>query len=142
MEARARMSYRLLVVDSDRARLSVVERALASTGNQVACVSNFEDAKERLLFAPPDLLVSAIRLGQYNGLHLVLRAHADHPEMPAIVMNEEADPVLEAEARNAGAVYVTTPVDEGSLVSLIDKLLSERQLMQSEAVPRRWPRNS
>ena len=134
------MPFRLLVVDSDRAHLSAVERALTSSGNLVTCVSNFGDAKQRLLFAPPDLLLTAVRLGPYNGLHLVLRAHADHPEMPAIVMDKQADPVLEAEARNADAVFVTTSLDQESLVTLVNKLLAQTQVRPSPTVERRWPR--
>ena len=68
---------------------------------------------------PPDLLVTDVRLGAYNGVHLVVRAHTDNPSMPALVMDVHHDRVLENEAKKAGAVYVGEPLDAGPLVALV-----------------------
>ena len=113
---------------------------LSTTGNSVMSIAGFEEAKQRLVLAPPDLLVTALRLGSYNGLHLVLRAHADHPDRPAIVVHTQADAVLEIEAINAGATYVTTPLDEAQFVALVEQLLAESPVRPSSTVPRQWPR--
>jgi CheY-like chemotaxis protein len=134
------MPFRLLVVDTDDASRSAVERMLTTDGNLVTAVAAFEEAQQRLIYAPPDLLVTAVKLGSYNGLHLVLRAHADHPQMPAIVVHTEEDQVLEAEASNAAATYVTTPLDEERFIELVHQLLSASASRPSSTVPRRWPR--
>jgi CheY-like chemotaxis protein len=136
------MSFRLLVVDPDLESRTAVERALAAAGNFVTCVSGFEQAKQRLLFAPPDLLITALKLGSYNGIQLVLRAHAENPAMPALVLHDVYDPVLEQEAINAGAVYLylTKPADERSVSALVEQLLADAHLHGSAAVPRKWPR--
>ena len=119
------MALRLLVVNADRDRLHATEEILVSAGFLVTCASTYDQAKRGLRFAPPDLLVTDVRLGAYNGLHLVVRAHSDHPSMPAIVMDVHHDRVLESETENAGAVYVGKPLGPGPLVALVRKLAKE-----------------
>jgi len=134
------MPFRFLVVDADAASRAAIERMLTSAGNLVTSVDGFEEGQQRLIYAPPDLLVTAVKLGAHNGLHLVLRARADHPEMPAIVVHTKRDEVLEAEATNAGATYLTAPLDEERFIELVDELLAASASKPSSAVPRRWPR--
>jgi CheY-like chemotaxis protein len=136
------MPFRTLVADVDRTALSATAEILASAGYHVVSAGGFEEAKLRLAFAPPDLLIVALRLGQYNGLHLVLRAHAKNPMMPAIVVDErpEPDPVLEIEAKNLNAVYMVGRPDKETLVPLIRKLLADAPEPHSSTVERRWPR--
>jgi CheY-like chemotaxis protein len=134
------MPFRVLVVNADPVARSDMERMLSSAGNLVTSVAEFAEAQHRLVYAPPDLLVTSVRLGTHNGLHLVLRAHAEHPDTPAIVVHSDPDPVLENEAMNAGAAYLTTPLEEEQFVSLVEELLSDSASQPSSNVPRRWPR--
>ncbi len=134
------MPFRVLVVNADPAARSDMERMLSTAGNLVTSVAEFDEAQQRLVYAPPDLLVTGVRLGSHNGLHLVLRAHAERPDTPAIVVHTAPDPVLEIEAINAGASYMTTPLDEEQFVSLVEDLLSGTPSLPSSTVPRRWPR--
>src|SRR6266850_3713187 len=113
------MAFRVLVVGPAAESKTTVERVLADAGNFVTSVYDFQEAKQRLLVAVPDLLVTALKLGAYNGIQLVLRAHADDRSMPAIVVHDSRDSVLEREAAGAGAVYVTTPIDEDSFAALV-----------------------
>lgn len=136
------MPFRLLVVDADPVSRSAVVQALTAAGSLVTCASDFEEAKKRLSFAPPDLLVASIQLGTHNGLHLVVRAQADNPGMPAIVFHSKHDPVLEDEAAKVGAAYLTTPLDEQSLVSLVAQLLTQSNRVPAPTVERRWPRKT
>jgi DNA-binding NtrC family response regulator len=110
------MPVRVLLVDANRD--SGTEQVLKSAGHLVTRAFGFEEAKRWLQFSPPDLLMTDVRLGAYNGLHLVLRARAQHPEMPAIVVDADHDPVLEREAGEAGATYVAKPFEAGSLVPI------------------------
>lgn len=134
------MPFRLLVVNADRDRLHATEEILVSAGFLVTCASTYDQAKRGLLCSPPDLLVTDVRLGAYNGLHLVVRAHSDRPLMPAIVMDVHHDRVLESETQNAGAVYVGKPLGPGPLVALVRKLAEEARTEPSPASERQVPR--
>jgi two-component system, NtrC family, nitrogen regulation response regulator GlnG len=120
------MPHRVLVVDSDVEALASDQSVLAEAGYLVTCTANFAEAKQRLLLAPPDLLMTDVRLGEYNGLHLVHRGHLNHPEMPAIVRAEPRDSGLEEEARRADALYLIKPVDATTLVDSVRRLLAGR----------------
>jgi len=134
------MPFHVLIVGPDPDARAAIERALGHTGYLVTYVTEFEPARQRLRFSLPDLLVTSVKLGAYNGLHLILRAHAERPEMPAIVLHTEFDPVLASEAKHAGAEFVTLPFDEARFAALIAQLLGATTQSRLPFVPRRWPR--
>jgi DNA-binding NtrC family response regulator len=114
----------VLVVDSDPADLSETARLLEAAGYRVATATAFDEAKQRLATESPDLLITGLRLGPYNGLHLILRSRTDHPGMAAIVMSRFADPVLEAEAHRQNAGYLLRPMAEGDFLHAITRSLN------------------
>lgn len=75
---------------------------LTDAGCGVTVVDSFAVAK-RHLDSDPCLLISEIRLGDYNGLHLALRAQA---RGIASVLLGQPDPVLERDAQQIGAIYL------------------------------------
>jgi DNA-binding NtrC family response regulator len=80
-------------------------------GFQVTVSDNFRDARGRLTAAPA-LLVTELRLGEYNGLHLVFRAKSIRSDIAAMIRTQIADPLLQLEAERMGATFVlktTTP---------------------------------
>jgi CheY-like chemotaxis protein len=132
------MNHRVLIVDSHPLQLGVSRRALADAGYDVTVVSTFEEAKRRLASGQPlSLLVAAVRLGPYNGLHLALRARAVHPQVAIIITDQTFDIALEREARNIGAVYVAHP-SPAQLASLAGDLLSGTTRVPASI--RRWVR--
>ena len=102
-----------LIVEPSLADAMFIVSTLSLLGFRVTVSDSFHEAKARLR-VPPTLLVSEIRLGEYNGLHLVLRGKSARPDMAAIVMSRIADPVLQAEAERMGATFVrkATTADE------------------------------
>lgn len=102
-----------LVVEPSLADAVSIVSLLSQLGFRVTVSDDFLEAKSRLLMRPT-LLVTALRLGEYNGLHLVLRGKAVRPDMAAIVTSPTSDPVLYAEAERLGATFVlkTVTVDE------------------------------
>jgi len=132
------MPFRLLIVDPEVPSREAVERVLTTgTGNFATGVSSFQEAKQRMALAPPDLLVTAVKLGAYNGIQLVLRAMSD---LPAVVIDDAYDPVLEKEATSAGAVYLTRPLEDEALTAVVERLLQDSPMQPSSTVARRWPR--
>jgi len=96
---------RVLVVtpDPDVRRMLAVRLARAAT--VVDAVSGFDEARGPLLATPYHLLLTDLRLGEYNGLHLVhLAAVMDLPTR-AVVFAAGFDPYLASEVRAAGAFY-------------------------------------
>ncbi len=109
----------VLVVYADRVDRMRTVRLLEAAGYSVASAANFEDAKQLLDSEAPDLLITDLRLGPYNGLHLVLRSKADHPQMASLVTSRFPDPVLEAEAQREQARFLVRPIADEALLDAI-----------------------
>jgi DNA-binding response OmpR family regulator len=140
-ESQAVVSYRVLLVDTDPETTATLEQVLASAGYRVAAVNTFENATRQLALDCPDLVVTTIRLGQFNGLHLVLRCRSDAPNMPVIVIGGPEDVGLSAEAVRYGARFITKPLDPGAFVALVTELLTG-QVPRDPLSTRRWPRKT
>lgn len=89
---------------------------LTDAGMRVTLVDTFAAAREHLQ-RMPDLLISEVRLGAYNGLHLAMRAKA--AAIPAIILGE-TDPAMEREAQSLGATYVRTNGDLQDLTAALN----------------------
>ena len=109
----------VLVVEPDHVDRVLVHSALASAGFQVTTTNNYEDAHAVLLARPPLMLVTTIRLGAYNGLHLALRGRAENPALVVAVTSSVPDPVLQRDAEEIGATFVLKPVSERDLLAAI-----------------------
>ena len=79
-------------------------------------------------------MISEIRLGAFNGLHLVIRCRITHPAMRTIVLDRTCDSALEFEAQRHGAIYLVEPVDEVELLAQVSRMWAEINPQ------RRWPR--
>jgi DNA-binding response OmpR family regulator len=138
MEMSAR---RILLVDPDPRWSATTEHALSAAGYLAVAVGTFEDALRQLAVDCPDLLVTAARLGAFNGLHLVLRSREDCSGMSMIVTGEEEDPLLEAEVIRYGARYASKSLEPERFLRLVSELLTGRS-PRGQLVDRRWPRKA
>jgi len=120
-----------LVVEPVLTSLLAILSTLASLGFDVLVAESFKDAKGALRAARPSLLVTDIRLHEYNGLHLVLRGQTMWPGLPALVTSPTDDPVLRAEAARLDSTFVTLPVSPVELHAAIC-----RTVFRSSAAPR------
>jgi DNA-binding NtrC family response regulator len=114
----------VLVVDADSADLASTAMLLEAAGYRVLSAGSFDEAKQVLALEGPDLLITGVRLGPYNGLHLVLRSRSDHPEMAAIVTSRHRDAVLEQEARRQNAGFVVRPVADDEFLAEVSRSLA------------------
>jgi hypothetical protein len=94
-----------LLVDPDIPDIrgvGAVEAALRLVADVEVC-TDFRNARARLLHKPPDLLITNLRLGAYNGLHLVHLAAATRTR--CIVFSTHDDLGLAREVQAAGAFF-------------------------------------
>jgi DNA-binding NtrC family response regulator len=113
----------VLVVDADSTDRANTVLLLQSAGYRVVAATAFDEAKQLIATETPDLLVTSLRLGPYNGIHLILRSRMDHPEMAAIVTSRYADAVLKAEAERQHARFVVRPFADSSFLDVVGQSL-------------------
>jgi len=123
----------LLVAPSARV-FSELAATLRAAGYVPIVTRDFAAAKA-LLDTRPDCLITEVKLGAYNGLHLAIRAAGQHT--PAIVIGD-TDPILQAEAERQNAAFVATPVDPERVLTLTRKLVTASR--QTRRSPRKQVR--
>lgn len=99
---------RVLVVAPHAEVAATVVGWLTSQGHQASLVRDFASARSEFDACPPDLLVTEVKLGEFNGLQLAIRAHIHSPTISTIVIGDD-DIVLERDALAQEARYVRTP---------------------------------
>jgi DNA-binding response OmpR family regulator len=115
-----------LVVDPKLNEALSTVALLTDEGFEVTVAETFAKAKDRLNTRPPTLLVTEVRLGEYNGLHLVLRGKAQRRTMAALVMSTLPDPVLQTEAEAMGATFLLKPLDSRDLLAAVTRTMFQR----------------
>jgi DNA-binding NtrC family response regulator len=111
---------RAVLVDDDPALLRLMTTWLSKIGFTVEAFTQFEPAKRQILKAAPDLLVTDVRLGAYNGLQLVVLAKLTHPDSIAIVLTGFDDPVIRRTATDAGSIFLAKPVRAEQLIDVVE----------------------
>jgi len=114
---------RVLLVAPDGGIVRGLAPTLRAAGYLPKLVTEFAAAKEALA-ARPDLLITELKLGAYNGLHLAIRAGVQG--IPTLVVGNP-DAVLEAEARRQHATYLTSPVTTDHVLAVVGELLAAAQ---------------
>jgi len=126
------MAHILVVAVSAHGRALI--KILEGAGHDLIGAGSAPEAFHILVSRSPDLLISELRLGAFNGLHLVLRHRSSHPAMHAIILDRTYDPVLAGDAHHYGATYLVEPISEAQLLAAVSRKLAEGSLQ------RRWPR--
>ena len=129
---------KVLIVDDDEPTRAGLAMLLMDAGFEVITASTVPVAIKLLADEHPNLLLVDIRLGDYNGLHLVAMRR---DPIPAVVLTGFADPAIEADARRLGAEFLLKPIAPAALTALVKRLLSEGGRVGS-SMPRRWARKS
>jgi len=123
-----------ILVVAVRADQSAAMTLLKGSGHDVVFAPGFEPAIKKLDQIAPDLLITDVRLGGFNGLHLVIRSQSTRPKMRSLLLDRVHDPVIAADAERHGAAYFGGPLTAVTLAEQVSRLLNET------GPQRRWPR--
>jgi two-component system response regulator RegA len=116
---KAARTPKILIVDTDPLPRLQLAAALRREGCDVVEATTFEEGKRLWTSERPAMLIADIRLGQFNGLQLLLRATAEREDVKAIITSAVADRVLEAETRRFGGVFRIKPVAASDVVAFL-----------------------
>ena len=111
--------HHVVIVAQNPALATALLSWLGSAGYELAIVTTFAAAKA-LLETKPALVISELKLGEYNGLHLALKARA--AGIPTIIVGPH-DPVLQKDADDLGATYLTSVLRRSQVLDLVSERL-------------------
>jgi DNA-binding response OmpR family regulator len=115
----------VLVVDDDQNVLALVEYWLTDAGYDVVACARFDAARTYLAAHTPDALVADVRLGAFNGLHLVLMA-AERPQTALLLLSGHDDVVVRRDGAACGARFLLKPVRRDELLAELTAALDGR----------------
>jgi len=118
---------RILIVDDDIDLMSGYKEVLRDAGHDVVGCSSFPEARGALKAGAFDAIVTDVRLGDSNGLGLLLDAEAFQPGIHKVVMSGYPDRVLSRDAESLGAVYLEKPVDPDTLLNAVQPIQTGRR---------------
>ena len=102
--------------ESFASQLVVISR---DAGWEPLICQTFEAARPQLDARQPDLLVTNVRLGLYNGIQLCYLAKRVNPETPVIVYASAKDIALAADAQQACGFFERQPFIPHSLAAFL-----------------------
>jgi adenylate cyclase len=125
------MAERILVVDDQRTNAEMVAGLLRNLGYEVSIAADGAAALERVLAAPPDLLVSDINMPKMNGYELCrhLRAEPATALLPVILITSTEAQTERIKGIEAGADdFLMKPVNWPELFGRVKRLLRVKAL--------------
>jgi len=116
---------RVWIVDDDRSIRWVLEKALTSAGISASSFADAEALSRRLRHEAPDAIISDIRMPGIDGLQLLSRIRATHPELPVIITTAHSDLDSAVASYQGGAFeYLPKPFDIDEVVAITKRALA------------------
>ena len=94
--------HQVLIVTQTPALATDLRAWLSAHGYWITAADTYGAAKFQLEMSP-SVVITELKLGEYNGLHLAVRANASH--IPVLVIGDQ-DRFFEHEAEHLGATYL------------------------------------
>lgn len=112
------------IVDDDRSIRWVLEKALNQAGINTLSFTNGESIVQQLNSDCPDAIISDIRMPGMDGLELLGKINASHPNMPVIITTAHSDLDSAVASYQGGAFeYLPKPFDIDDAVAVTERAL-------------------
>lgn len=121
------------VVDDERSIRWVLEKALSQAGMEVTCYDAGEPLLADIDHSPPDAIITDIRMPGIDGLELLERIKAGHPELPVIIMTAHSDLESAVSSIQGGAFeYIPKPFEVDEAVAVVRRAIDHKK--QNEVI--------
>ncbi|HHT9110426.1 MAG TPA: sigma-54-dependent transcriptional regulator [Candidatus Brocadiaceae bacterium] len=119
----------ILVIDDDTNILEVIQMRLKSWGYHVTTARDGKEAKMALSVTPFNLVIIDLRLSDENGIEIMEKIIAIHPNLPIIILTAHGSIESAVEAMKKGAYsYITKPFNNEDLALHIKNALEKQKL--------------
>src|SRR5690554_1977839 len=124
------------VIHDDKSIRWVLDRALTQAGLLSRVFDSGESILMRLEHEQPDALVSDIRMPGIDGITLLSKIVARHPDLPVIIMTAHSDLESAVTSDQTGAFeYLPKPFDVDEAVALVKRAIAHSREKKAAAEP-------
>jgi len=122
----------ILVVDDDEKMRAAIAKVLGAEGYGTRCARSGREALDFLKGQNTLLVITDLRLPDFDGIALLRASRELHPEIEMVLMTGHASVEKAVEAMRLGAYdFIEKPVDSTALLKTVAKAL-EKQRLSSE----------
>ena len=130
--ANRELTGRILIVDDDQHFLRVLARILSGENFLVTSAGGACDALELVKSAQFDLVISDLRMPEYDGLSFLQALRHGGNNVPVIILTAYGEVDTYLEAMNAGATeYLNKPIRSDELLTIVRSCLRSRTSRRS-----------
>lgn len=123
------MKGKILIVDDDKAHLSMLKTLLSSLGHSIEMVTDGKDAIEAAREKPYDLILMDVRMANIGGMEALQAIKEFNPSIPIIIMTAYSSVDKAVGAMKLGAYdYLTKPLNFEELKITIERAMNHLQL--------------
>jgi DNA-binding NtrC family response regulator len=123
------MKHRILIVEDDEVFLRPLQRTLEVAGYEVLAVPSGEDAIDLLKHDDVELVLTDKRLPGIDGVELVRRVKAEHPDLAVVAMTAYGTIGSAVEAMRVGAEdYLVKPFDAAEALMVVRRSIELSEL--------------
>ena len=127
----SRKTARVLVVDDELHVRSMVGSTLERQGYEVKLASSGREALEILAMNNFDLVLTDIVMQDLNGIALLERIHAQHPNLPVVMVTAIHDISVAIDSMRRGAYdYLLKPFERDHLLTTVQRALDHRKVLE------------
>lgn len=126
---------RILVADDERGVRMFIADTLKLAGHDVVAVEDGQAAADALAKQAFELLVTDLKMPRMDGMTLVRKVRAEHPDVEVIMLTAHGTVSTAVEAMKAGVFdYLSKPIDSPTELRLLaDRALERRALRARKA---------
>lgn len=117
----------ILVVDDEANARTALAALLSDEGYVVRTANDGLMALAKVGECPPDLVLTDIKMPRLDGIGLLRKVRAEHPDCPVILMSAHIGANREIGASAGAAAIIAKPLDFDELALAIERTLAARR---------------
>ena len=115
---------KILLIEDDISFCKLLEKFLTKNNYEIATAFSAEEAKNKVKSEVYDLIITDLRLPNYDGIQLLSEFKNDFPKIPVILMTGYSDVTTAVKAiQNGASDYISKPFNPEEVLLVIEKAL-------------------
>jgi two-component system nitrogen regulation response regulator GlnG len=134
------MNDTVWVIDDDRSIRWVLDRALSKAGIPITAFNTADQAMHHLNDEAPLAIITDVRMPGMSGFEFLDQVHANHPNVPVIIMTAHSDMQAAVTAFEQGAFeYLPKPFDVDDAVAVVQRAIAHTREANTIDLPNSEP---